>query len=65
MLVKKITTGFVIQTFDTELGKFVNQDFIAGDGCDYEDMYGETVDSDLLEVDGEEAYLPFNMQQPE
>jgi len=65
MLVKKITTGFVIQTFDTELGKFVNQDFIAGDGCDYEDENGETVDSDLLEVDGQEAYLPFNMQQPE
>lgn len=31
MKINKITTGFVIQTFDTELGKFVSQEFIAGD----------------------------------
>ena len=57
MLVNKITVGFVIQIFDTELKQFVLQEFVAGDVA-YEDMKGEVVD----DVDG---YLPFNMVQPE
>ena len=67
MVIKKITTGFVVQTFDTDIGKFISQEFIAGDECSYENSYptdGETVDSNLLEVDGKEAYLPFEMTQP-
>ena len=60
MLVAKVTTGFVIQIFDTDLGQFISQEFVAGDQCDYE-VDGEPVDSSLLMVDGKEAYLPFNM----
>ncbi len=65
MQVKKITVGFVVQVFDTDSNRFVNQDFIAGDEVDYEDEQGEAVKESLLEVDGEEAYLPFDMVQPE
>jgi hypothetical protein len=65
MLVNKITEGFVIQVFDTELRRFVSQEFVAGDRCQYEDKDGVPVCSEALEVDGEEAALPFDMVQPE
>ncbi len=58
MIVKKITTGFVIQTFDTKTGKFVSQEFIAGDQVDFEDKKGNAVE----EFDN---YLPFDMVQPD
>lgn len=64
MLINKITTGFVIQTFDTEQKKFVSQNFTAGSECDYEDQTGTPVESELLEVNGDEVYLPFDMVQP-
>jgi len=64
MLVNKVTTGFVIQVFDTELKRFVSQEFVAGDDCQYEDGEGEPVSSEALEVDGKETYLPFDMVQP-
>lgn len=64
MIVNKITTGFVVQEFDTDLGRFVSQKFVAGDECDYEDEDGKLVESDLLEVNGQEVYLHYNMVQP-
>jgi len=71
MLIEKITTGFVIQTFDTENQKFIIQSFVAG-GSEYEiDGAPLTPDQELVagmvnfgplaEV---EAYLPFEMVQP-
>ena len=66
MLINKITGGFVIQVFDTELGRFISQAFSAGDQCEYEKMpCGTPVESSALEVDGKEVYLPFEMVQPE
>ena len=65
MLVNKVTAGFVVQVFDTESRRFVSQQFVAGDQCDYEDKDGDPVDSKALEVDGKEAYLPFDMVQPQ
>jgi hypothetical protein len=77
MRINKITVGYVSQTFDTDLGRFVSQEFVAGDQVDYEDEDGDPVDSDLLEVKKkvkgkkgrmktvkEEAYLPLEMKQP-
>jgi len=66
MLVAKVTIGYVIQVFDTDLGRFISQDFIAGDGCDYENEDGEPLESmSLLDADGKEAYLPFDMVDPD
>jgi hypothetical protein len=65
MLVNKVTTGFVIQVFDTELKRFISQEFVASDQCQYEDKEGVPVCSEALEVDGKEAYLPFQMIQPQ
>ncbi len=64
MLVKKVTVGFVVQVFDTKTKRFISQEFVAGDQCDYEDENGKPVDKKALEVDGTEAYLPFDMVQP-
>ena len=64
MLVNKVTTGFVVQVFDTELKRFVSQEFMAGEQTDYEDRLGDPVDRAIFEVDGQEAYLPFDTVQP-
>ena len=68
MIINKITTGFVIQQFDTEKQKFVSQEFIAGDEVDWETEVGEPADMDVF-FDNESpifnTYLPFNMEQPD
>jgi len=53
--VKKITSGFVVQTFVD--GIFIEQEFIAGDEVDVEDEDGNPVYSHL-------PYHPFDMVQP-
>jgi hypothetical protein len=64
-MLKKITTGFVIQMYDTEKRMFVHQEFIAGQPVDFENEAGEAVDPSLFkDEDNTEAYLPFNMEQP-
>ena len=65
MLVKKITDGFVIQTYDTDKGKWLDQEFVAGDYCELEDENGNCLENDaLVRPDGKEVYLPFFMVQP-
>lgn len=58
MKIKKITSGFVIQTFDTEKREFTEQEFIASDQVEWEDSMGETINSPTTK------YLPFEMKQP-
>jgi hypothetical protein len=63
MKINKITTGFVIQTWDTKKKKWLSQEFVAGDECVYEDEEGIPVDPE--EMGGHvEPYLPFEMVQP-
>ena len=57
MIVKKITIGFVVQEYDTDTEKFIHQEFIAGDECDWEDEGGNPIYIP-------NAYLPFDMKQP-
>lgn len=57
-MISKITYGFVIQVFDEENQKWVSQEFVASDECNYEDKDGSPVSSI-------NAYLPFEMVQPE
>lgn len=38
--IHKITTGFVTQCWDADTGKFLGQDFTAGDEVTYEDENG-------------------------
>ena len=71
MLINKITTGFVIQTFDTETKQYTKQEFIAGNEVDYEKQDGTQVHSTEMASLGfgpyaksPEPYLPFEMVQP-
>lgn len=57
-IVKKITEGQVIQTYDEE-GNCTGQEFTAGDQVDFEDDNGEPAD-----VPYYEKYQPFDMVQP-
>ena len=55
--VLKITNGFVIQTYEGT--KCVEQNFVAGDPVDYENVDGDPVDPIKDEI-----YQPFDMVQP-
>jgi hypothetical protein len=63
MKINKITTGFVIQVFDTKKKQFVSQTFIAGDDVSIETEAGESVEGDDFET-VDNATLPFDMVQP-
>lgn len=64
MKVYKVTEGYVVQVYDTKKKCFVRQSFYANNECSYEDYEGNPLDPILLEVDGQEMYLPYNMVQP-
>lgn len=65
MIVRKITTGFVVQEFDAETGRCVSQEFIAGDQVDWEDRQGNTISDGDFGIDLEGLYYPLEMKQPE
>lgn len=65
MIINKIVTGFVIQSFDTDTQKFTGQSFIAGD-TDYETADGDRIESgDVKNFITKQSYLPFDMVQPD
>lgn len=57
MLVRKITRGFVVQTFDTATSVFKEQEFIADSPSRYETMDGKPCEPFI-------DYLAFAMTQP-
>lgn len=70
MLINKITTGFVIQTFDTTTQAYISQEFKAGD-VEYENQDGSVASVSEMAKEGfgpfaesGEPYLPFEMVQP-
>lgn len=58
MIVNKITTGFVIQCYDTDTKECVGQMFVAGD------VEWEKPDGTPISPIGDEHYQPFDMVQP-
>ena len=65
MLVRKITTGWVTQVYDTVKKQWVSQDFHAGDQVEYETTEGETLDiRSTARRAVSRAYMQFNMVQP-
>ena len=71
MIINKVTTGFVIQSFDTDEQMFISQSFVAGYPVEYEDAEGNRVDDEEMAkvnfgpLASEEPYLPFAMVQPD
>jgi hypothetical protein len=62
MILDKYTHGFVAQRFDTDKEEFVEQEFVAGHDCVWENAEGEPIDAP--ELKGSRPYLPFHMIQP-
>lgn len=61
MLLRKITHGYVVQTFDTLEGKWIAQYFKAGDDVAVEDQNGlMLIDTSVID----DEYLSFDMKQP-
>lgn len=66
MIINKITIGFVTQQYDNEQGRFISQEFVAGDEVEYE-CEGEPVrlvGKNYGEFTGLDDYLAFDMVQP-
>ena len=64
MIVKKITSGFVVQTWDTKTETFISQEFVASDEVDYEDEHGDYPFTDEGLDSCDIGDLPFDMKQP-
>ena len=66
MKINKITTGFVIQTYDTDRMKWTGQEFVADDQVEYEEAgTGAILPPAAIWPAAPEPYLPFVMRQPE
>ena len=63
MIINKITSGYVVQEYDTEIEQFAFQTFYAGDetNIEYEDG-SNVIDPSFCSI--EKEYLPFDMVQP-
>ena len=65
MLLSKITTGSVIQEFDTETNQWISQRFVAGDQVAYGEECNSVECSFAMFEQICNSYLPFDMVQPE
>lgn len=65
MELRKTTVGFVTQTYDTETGKWLSQEFTCADQVDWENEDGNAVDPlDIFKCENEVPYLCFDMKDP-
>lgn len=44
MKVKRITSAFIVEEYDTETGEFTDIDYVWGDDETWEDLDGNTID---------------------
>jgi hypothetical protein len=70
-VIKKVTIGFVVQSYDTEKQRFFCQEFVASEDHVWEDQVGNPLtdsDEDLALIYGQggvdEPYLNLEMVQP-
>ena len=63
MIVNKVTIGFVVQHFDTETKRFVEQHFVGSDDRSWENEMGDSVDAPKGK-NGDEPYLNYEMKSP-
>ena len=71
-VIKKVTIGFVVQSYDTEKRRFFCQEFVASEDHTWEDQMGDALNlkdnADLALIYGQggvdEPYLNLEMVQP-
>lgn len=72
-LINKITSGYVVQTYDPKQHKYISQRFVPTDTVSYEYFDGitgmpvscDTVHHLSSEFEKHGSYLPFDMIQPD
>jgi hypothetical protein len=64
MIVKKITTGFVVQQFDADTGRCISQEFVASDQVEFTDPKGDRIEDGQYGIDTEALYWPIELKQP-
>jgi len=66
MRINKITHGSVMQTWDTDLNKWIEQELVAGEQTEYEHAGSDRI-LDPVDIWPEalEPYLPFLMTHPD
>jgi hypothetical protein len=65
MILNKTTTGFIVQKFDSESGRCISQEFVAGDQVVWEDQRGNSIEDGQYGIDLEGFYYPAELKQPE
>jgi hypothetical protein len=65
MILRKITTGFVVQQFDSDTGRCLSQEFVASDQVEWQDQAGNPIEDGQYGIDLEGLYFPAEMKQPE
>lgn len=63
MIIKKITVGYVVQTYNTKLNKYLSQEFVASNDVTLENEQGESVNN--IFDDAEMPDMPLTMIQPD
>lgn len=65
--IRKITHGYVVQTYDTDLQCCIRQEFIAGDLVEYEDAQGNIIEPEdgITTAFVMQTYQPYHMVQPD
>jgi len=59
-VIRKVTSGFVVQVFNADTGDCMGQEFVSSDEVEYEDARGNPIDHTAAES----ICQPFHMVQP-
>ena len=65
MILTKTTPGMVVQKFDSETGRCISQEFVAGDQVEFTDQKGNRIEDGQCGIDLEGLYWPAEMKQPD
>ena len=55
----------VVQKFDSETGRCISQEFVAGDQVEFTDQKGNRIEDGQCGIDLEGLYWPAEMKQPD
>lgn len=65
MILRKTTTGQVVQKFDSDTGRCLSQEFVAGNQVEWTDQQGNPIEDGMYGIDTEGFYWPIELKQPE
>jgi hypothetical protein len=64
MILTKTMPGLVVQKFDSETGRCLSQEFVAGNQVEWSDPKGDRIEDGMYGLDLEGCYFPADMKQP-